>query len=125
MITAAQVPGRKPPLLDTAAVVEGMKPGSVVVDLAASELGGTVEGSDPDKTTVLDRGVTVIGAGRLPSAMATASSTAYARNLVALLRHPVRDGELVLDPGDEITAAPREQPPHEQPRSLTAITVSC
>ncbi|GAA3771723.1 NAD(P) transhydrogenase subunit alpha [Streptomyces coacervatus] len=105
VITTAQVPGRTPPLLVTAAAVEAMKPGSVVVDLAASELGGNVEGSEPDKTQVLDNGVTVIGAGRLPSAMATAASTAYARNLVALLHHLVRDGELVLDPADEITAA--------------------
>ncbi|MFC8513265.1 NAD(P) transhydrogenase subunit alpha [Streptomyces sp. NPDC057257] len=105
VITTAQVPGRRPPLLVTAAAVETMKPGSVVVDLAASELGGNVEGSEPEKTVVLDNGVTVIGAGHLPSAMATAASTAYARNLVALLRHLVRDGELVLDPADEITAA--------------------
>ncbi|MER5436442.1 NAD(P) transhydrogenase subunit alpha [Streptomyces sp. NPDC002588] len=105
VITTAQVPGRKPPLLVTAAVLERMQPGSVVVDLAASELGGNVENSEPDKTTVLAGGVTVIGAGHLPSAMATAASTAYARNLVALLRHLVRDGELVLDPADEITGA--------------------
>ncbi|MET9850886.1 NAD(P) transhydrogenase subunit alpha [Streptomyces ossamyceticus] len=105
VITTAQVPGRKPPLLVTAAVVERMKPGSVVLDLAASELGGNVEGSEPDKAVVLDGGVTLIGAGHLPSAMATAASTAYARNLVALLGHLVRDGELNLDPADEITAA--------------------
>ncbi|WP_432138383.1 MULTISPECIES: NAD(P) transhydrogenase subunit alpha [unclassified Streptomyces] len=105
VITTAQVPGRRPPLLVTAAVLERMNPGSVVVDLAAGDLGGNVEGSEPDKTDVLDNGVTVIGAGRLPSAMATAASTAYARNLVALLRHLVRDGELVLDPADEITGA--------------------
>ncbi|GAA2632273.1 NAD(P) transhydrogenase subunit alpha [Streptomyces vastus] len=105
VITTAQVPGRKPPLLVTATAVEQMKPGSVVVDLAASELGGNAEGTEPDKTTVLDNGVTLIGAGRLPSAMATAASTAYARNLVALLCHLVRDGELTLDPADEITAA--------------------
>ncbi|MFI5797877.1 NAD(P) transhydrogenase subunit alpha [Streptomyces sp. NPDC051677] len=105
VITTAQVPGRKPPLLVTASVLERMRSGSVVVDLAASELGGNVENSEPDKTAVLDSGVTVIGAGRLPSAMATAASTAYARNLVALLRHLVHDGELVLDPADEITGA--------------------
>ncbi|MFF4585391.1 NAD(P) transhydrogenase subunit alpha [Streptomyces sp. NPDC001388] len=105
VVTTAQVPGRKPPLLVTASVLERMRPGSVVVDLAASDLGGNVENSEPDKTAVLDNGVTVIGAGRLPSAMATAASTAYARNLVALLRHLVRDGELVLDPSDEITGA--------------------
>lgn len=105
VISTAQVPGRRPPLLVDADTLERMRPGSVVVDLAASDLGGNVEGSEPDKTTVLGNGVTVIGAGRLPSAMATAASTAYARNLVALLRHLVRDGELVLDPADEITAA--------------------
>ncbi|WP_416981339.1 NAD(P) transhydrogenase subunit alpha [Streptomyces sp. T028] len=105
VVTTAQVPGRRPPLLVTSAVLERMRSGSVVVDLAASELGGNVESSEPDKTAVLDNGVTVIGAGRLPSAMATAASTAYARNLVALLRHLVRDGELVLDPADEITGA--------------------
>lgn len=105
VITTAQVPGRKPPLLVTGTALARMRPGSVVVDLAASELGGNVEGSEPDKTDVRAGGVTVIGAGRLPSAMATAASTAYARNLVALLRHLVRDGELVLDPTDEITGA--------------------
>ncbi|MEV5849118.1 NAD(P) transhydrogenase subunit alpha [Streptomyces sp. NPDC051985] len=105
VITTAQVPGRKPPLLVTSAVLERMRPGSVVVDLAASELGGNVEDSEPDKTDVLANGVTVIGAGHLSSAMATAASTAYARNLVALLRHLVRDGELVLDLDDEITSA--------------------
>ncbi|MFI7413467.1 NAD(P) transhydrogenase subunit alpha [Streptomyces sp. NPDC049627] len=105
VITTAQVPGRKPPLLVTAAVLERMAPGAVVVDLAASELGGNVEGTEPDKTDVLENGVTLIGAGRLPSAMATAASTAYARNLVAVLRHLGRDGEIVLDPADEITAA--------------------
>ncbi|GHB31903.1 NAD(P) transhydrogenase subunit alpha [Streptomyces umbrinus] len=105
VITTAQVPGRKPPLLVTATAVERMKPGSVVVDLAASALGGNVEGSEPEKTVVLDGGVTLIGAGRLSSAMATAASTAYSRNLVALLRHLLRDGELVLDPSDEITGA--------------------
>ncbi|AZP15447.1 NAD(P) transhydrogenase subunit alpha [Streptomyces aquilus] len=105
VITTAQVPGHRPPLLVSTAALERMKPGSVVVDLATGELGGNVEGSEPDKTDVLDNGVTVIGAGRLPSAMATAASTAYARNLVALLRHLVREGELVLDPADEITGA--------------------
>ncbi|WP_262064393.1 NAD(P) transhydrogenase subunit alpha [Streptomyces sp. STR69] len=105
VITTAQVPGRKPPLLVSAEVVGRMKPGSVVVDLAASEFGGNVEGAEADKTSVLDNGVTLIGAGRLPSAMATAASTAYARNLVAVLRHLAPDGELVLDPADEITAA--------------------
>ncbi|WP_263973670.1 NAD(P) transhydrogenase subunit alpha [Streptomyces canus] len=104
VITTAQVPGRKPPLLVTARALERMRPGSVVVDMAASELGGNVELSKPDKTAVLYSGVTVIGAGNLPSAMATAASTAYARNIGALLTHLVRDGALTIDPADEIQA---------------------
>jgi NAD(P) transhydrogenase subunit alpha len=104
VVTTAQVPGRKPPLLVTAQALERMRPGSVVVDMAASDLGGNVELSKPDKTAVLYSGVTVIGAGNLPSAMATAASTAYARNITALLTHLVRDGELAIDPDDEIQA---------------------
>jgi NAD(P) transhydrogenase subunit alpha len=104
VITTARVPGRRPPVLVTAAALARMRPGSVVVDLAASELGGNVEVSTPDGSTVLDNGVTVIAAGDLPSRMAPAASTAYARNVVALLTHLVRDGELVVDPTDEIQA---------------------
>jgi NAD(P) transhydrogenase subunit alpha len=104
VITTAQVPGRKPPLLVTAQALKGMRPGSVVVDLAASDLGGNVELSTPDKTTVLYSGVTVIGAGNLPSAMACAASTSYARNITALLTHLVRDGALSIDLADEIQA---------------------
>jgi H+-translocating NAD(P) transhydrogenase subunit alpha len=105
VITTAQVPGRRPPLLVTAAALERMRPGSVVVDTAASDLGGNVAGSEPDKTTVLANGVTLIGAGNLPSAMATASSTAYARNIGALLTHLLSDGALLIDPTDEIQGA--------------------
>ncbi|WP_165986616.1 Re/Si-specific NAD(P)(+) transhydrogenase subunit alpha [Streptomyces sp. YIM 98790] len=104
VITTAQVPGRRPPLLVTGAALERMKPGSVVVDMAASEFGGNVEQSRPDKTTVLEGGVTLIGAGNLPSAMATASSTAYARNLTALLNLLVKEGAVTIDREDEIQA---------------------
>jgi NAD(P) transhydrogenase subunit alpha len=104
VITTAQVPGRKPPLLVSSHALERMRPGSVVVDLAAGELGGNVELSQPDKTVVLETGVTLIGAGSLPSAMATAASTAYARNIGALLTHLVRDGGLAVDLSDEIQA---------------------
>lgn len=104
VITTARVPGRKPPLMVTAAALERMRPGSVVVDMAASELGGNVEVSKPDKTTVLDGGVTLIGAGNLPSVMATAASAAYARNISALLTLLVRDGALHIDLEDEIQA---------------------
>jgi H+-translocating NAD(P) transhydrogenase subunit alpha len=104
VITTAQVPGRRPPVLVSASGLAAMQPGSVVIDLAASELGGNVEGSVPETTTVTDNGVTVIGAGNLPSGVPKAASTAYARNIVALLAHLVRDGGVVLDPDDNITA---------------------
>jgi len=104
VITTAQVPGRRAPSLVSASGLAAMQPGSVVIDLAASELGGNVEGSVPDTTTITDNGVTVIGAGNLPSGVSKAASTAYARNIVALLAHLVRDGSVVLDPDDNITA---------------------
>jgi NAD(P) transhydrogenase subunit alpha len=104
VITTAQVPGRRPPSLVSASGLAAMQPGSVVIDLAASELGGNVEGSVPETTTITDNGVTVIGAGNLPSGVPKAASTAYARNIVALLAHLVRDGSVVLDPDDNITA---------------------
>jgi NAD(P) transhydrogenase subunit alpha len=104
VITTAQVPGRRPPLLISAEALAMMRPGSVVVDLASSAMGGNVEGSIPDTTIVSGNGVTLIGAGNLPAAVPQAASTAYARNVAALLAHLVQDGELVLDTDDEITA---------------------
>jgi NAD(P) transhydrogenase subunit alpha len=104
VITTAQVPGRRPPLMVTGDAVARMAPGSVIVDLAASELGGNVDGSVPDTVLVTGTGVTVIGAGHLPSAMATAASRAYARNISALVLHLVDDGVLRIDLADEIAA---------------------
>jgi len=105
VITTAQVPGRKPPLLVTAQAVSEMKPGSVVLDMAASSYGGNVEVSKPDATVVVDPGVTVIGAGALASDMAPAASQAYARNLAALLALIVKDGAVVIDPADKVVGA--------------------
>ena len=104
VITTAQVPGRTPPVLVSAAALAAMRPGSVVVDLAASDLGGNVAGSVPERTVVTDGGVTVVGAGNLAAAVPRAASAAYARNVVALLSHLVADGRIVLDQADEITA---------------------
>jgi NAD(P) transhydrogenase subunit alpha len=104
VISTAQVPGRRPPLLVTEEAVKAMAPGSVVVDLAASPLGGNVAGSKPGRTIVTDNGVTVIGADNLPATMATAASSAYSRNVTALLLYLLRDGELVLDPSDDLVA---------------------
>ncbi|WP_432840010.1 NAD(P) transhydrogenase subunit alpha [Dactylosporangium sp. CA-092794] len=105
VITTAKVPGRRPPVLVTEAALKNLRPGAVVVDIAAGELGGNVAGSVPDTTVVTDGGVTVVGAGNLPAGMAPAASTAYARNVAALLTHLVRDGALTIDPADEIAAA--------------------
>lgn len=104
VITTAQVPGRRPPVLVTAEALRSMQPGSVVLDLAASALGGNVEGSEAAKTIVTERGVRIVGAGDLPSRMPTAASTAYSHNVTALLRELVRDGKLSIDPTDEIQA---------------------
>ena len=104
VITTAQVPGRRPPLLVSGGVLARLGPGSVVVDLAASPLGGNVEGSVPESTVVTAGGVTVIGAGSLPSQVPRAASTAYSRNVTALLGLLVRDGALNVDLQDEAQA---------------------
>ncbi|MBK5305219.1 MAG: NAD(P) transhydrogenase subunit alpha [Frankiaceae bacterium] len=104
IITTAQVPGRRPPVLVPREALDRLGTGSVVVDIAASPLGGNVDGSAPDVTIVTDRGVTVIGAGNLPSQVPRAASTAYARNVTALLGLLVRDGALSVDLQDEVLA---------------------
>ena len=105
VITTAQVPGRRPPVLVTAAALAALRPGAVVVDLAAGPLGGNVDGSVPDKTIVTSEGVTVLGAGRLPSSMPQAASTSYARNVLAVLAVLMPGGAPAPDRGDEILAA--------------------
>jgi NAD(P) transhydrogenase subunit alpha len=104
VITTAQVPGRRPPLLITEDAVKSMAAGSVIVDMGASTLGGNAAGSVPDETVVTENGVTIIGAQNLPSTMPTAASSAYSRNMSALLLHMVAEGELKIDTGDEIQA---------------------
>ena len=74
-----------------------MKPGSVIVDMAASALGGNVELSKPDETVVTDNGVTIIAPTNLPATMPAGASRFYARNISALLLHLVKDGALNLD----------------------------
>jgi len=104
IITTAQVPGRKPPVLVTADAVRAMKPGSVIVDMAASALGGNVELSKAGETIVTDNGVTIIAPDNLPATMPAGSSAFYARNISALLLHLVKDGALAIDLADEIAA---------------------
>jgi NAD(P) transhydrogenase subunit alpha len=105
VITTAQVPGRRPPVLVTAAAVALMKPGSVIVDMAASALGGNCELSQPDQTIVTDNGVSIIAPTNIPATMPAGAATFYARNISALLTHFVKDGLMNYDFSDEITAA--------------------
>jgi NAD(P) transhydrogenase subunit alpha len=102
VICTAAVPGRPAPLLVTEQAVRNMKPGSVVVDLAA-ETGGNCELTEPGETVVRDE-VTIIGPLGLASSMADHASSLYARNVQALLELMVADGELSLDFDDEILA---------------------
>jgi NAD(P) transhydrogenase subunit alpha len=104
VITTAQVPGRRPPVLVRADAVAALASGSVVVDLAAGPKGGNVEGVVADTTVVTDNGVTLIGAGNLASSMSRAASSAYSRNIASLLAHLTTDGALRLDTEDQITA---------------------
>jgi NAD(P) transhydrogenase subunit alpha len=104
VITTAQVPGRRPPLLVTADAVRAMKPGSVIVDMAASALGGNVELSKPGETIVTDNGVTIIAPENLPATMPAGASAFYARNIGTLLLHFIKDGAFHLDLSDEIQA---------------------
>jgi NAD(P) transhydrogenase subunit alpha len=104
VITTAQVPGRRPPLLVTADAVRGMKAGSVIVDMAASALGGNVELSVPDDTIVSENGVTIIAPTNLPATMPGGASGFYARNISALLAHFIKDGKMQFDFDEEITA---------------------
>jgi H+-translocating NAD(P) transhydrogenase subunit alpha len=103
VITTAQVPGRKPPVLVTADAVGRMKPGSIIVDMAASTLGGNAEQSVAGETIVTPNGVTIIAPDNLPASMPAGASAFYARNISALLLGMVKDGALTLDFEDEVT----------------------
>jgi NAD(P) transhydrogenase subunit alpha len=102
VITTAAVPGRPAPKIIPASAVEGMRPGSVIVDLAA-ETGGNCELTEPGE--VVERGgVTLVGLTNLASTMPYHASMLYSRNVQALLLHLAPEGELTLDWSDEITS---------------------
>jgi NAD(P) transhydrogenase subunit alpha len=103
VITTALIPGRPAPKLIPAAAVEAMRPGSVIVDIAA-ETGGNCELTVPGQE-IERNGVRIVGLTNLPSTMPNHASQLYARNVSALLRHLAPAGELELDWDDEITAA--------------------
>ena len=102
VITTALIPGRPAPRLIPASAVVAMRPGSVVVDLAA-EAGGNCELTEPGDEVVRE-GVTIVGLTNLPSSMPFHASQLYSRNVSALLHHLAPEGELALDWDDEITA---------------------
>jgi NAD(P) transhydrogenase subunit alpha len=101
LITTAAVPGRRAPLLVTGDMLKGMRPGSVIVDLAA-ETGGNVELTQPGKEVDVN-GVTIIGTRNIPSTMPLTTSQLFARNVANLLLHLVKGGAITLDFTDDIT----------------------
>lgn len=102
VITTALVPGQRAPLLIEADAVEAMKPGSVIVDLAA-EKGGNCALTKADEDVVVND-VTIIGHTNLPSEVPAHASQMYAKNLITFLEHLLEEGEIELDFADEITA---------------------
>jgi len=103
IITTALVPGRRAPVLVTAATVEAMKPGSVIVDLAGEQGGNcelTVPGEDVER-----HGVKIMAPLHISSALAYHASHMYAKNVGALVVHLTKDGQLNLDLNDDITSA--------------------
>jgi NAD(P) transhydrogenase subunit alpha len=103
VITTAQVPGRKPPVLVTADAVGRMHSGSVIVDMAASALGGNCELSQAGETVETPNGITIIAPDNLPATMPAGASQFYARNISNLLLGMVKEGALHLDFEDEVT----------------------
>ncbi|MDQ4034612.1 MAG: Re/Si-specific NAD(P)(+) transhydrogenase subunit alpha [Chloroflexota bacterium] len=101
VITTALIPGRPAPRLVTDEMVKSMKPGSVIVDMAA-EMGGNVEGTEPGKE-VVKHGVKIIGLTNLPATMPGSATQMYAKNLQTLIKHLMKDGALAIDLEDEIT----------------------
>ena len=100
VITTAAIPGKRSPVLVTGEMVQGMAPGSVIVDLAA-ERGGNCELTRADETVTV-HGVTILGPTNLPASVPFHASQMYSKNVTTFLTHLVKDGVLTLDPGDEI-----------------------
>jgi NAD(P) transhydrogenase subunit alpha len=100
VITTAQIPGRKAPILVPAEMMERMRAGAVIVDLAAATGGNTA--FTENNRTVMHNGVTVIGDSNLPSSMPSDASKLYAKNVFNFLQLLIRDGDLVLNFSDDI-----------------------
>ena len=103
VISTAAIPGRRAPVLITEAMVASMKPGSVIVDLAA-ETGGNCALTRAGETVVTANGVTILGPVNLPSTMPLHASQMFSRNVLTLLQHLIsKEGQLVVSMDDEIT----------------------
>ena len=103
VITTAAVPGRPSPVLVTAEMVAAMKPGSVIVDIAA-ERGGNCELTVAGETVVKE-GVTILGPTNIASSLAHTASQLYSRNIATFLLSMATDGELIVNREDEVVAA--------------------
>jgi len=113
VITTAAVPGRPAPKLIPRAAVERMRPGSVIVDVAA-ETGGNCELTVPGEV-VVHGGVSIVGTTNIASLLSHHASQLYSRNVAALLQHLAPNGELALDWDDEITAGACVTRPEKAP----------
>ncbi|KGO27611.1 NAD(P) transhydrogenase subunit alpha, partial [Oenococcus alcoholitolerans] len=102
IITTAQVPGQKPPVVVSKKAVEAAKAGTVFVDLGSSDLGGNVEGSKPETTVTTKNGAIIIGAGDLPSQIAKSASDMYSKNIENTINYIVKDEKLSLDLSDDV-----------------------
>ena len=104
VITTANIPGRRSPVLITEAAIKGMRPGSVIVDLAAENGGNTALTKADAEERV--HGVTILGILNLPSTVPYHASQMFAKNMLTLLQHLInKEGALTVDPADEITGA--------------------
>lgn len=102
IITTARVPGRTPPVLVSAETLDTLKPGSVCIDLGASDRGGNIVGSVDGSSVITPHGVVVVGAGNLAADLPTSASEMYGRNIVAALESLAPAGPITVDAADEI-----------------------
>ncbi|GKT02635.1 NAD(P) transhydrogenase subunit alpha [Furfurilactobacillus entadae] len=102
VITTAQVPGRKPPVLVTQKSVDAATPGTIFIDLAASDLGGNVAGSKPATTVTTPAGAQIIGAGDMASQLPAAASDMFAKNVQAVVSYITADDTLTFDIDDDV-----------------------
>ncbi len=106
VVTTAQIPGRKAPVLVTREMVASMKTGAVIVDLAI-EQGGNVEGAEFDKVAVSENGVKIIGYPNMAGRLAADASSLFARNLLNFLSPFIKEGALALNDEDELVKGTR------------------